>query len=121
MFLRKLTVMVVPLLLCVALCLLLPLLNGMGFMAWVLGGALLGILLALLLPLSGATRMREPFGQLLWVPSLLLALVMLYQYLHGAGLANLPLLAVLATNYGNVVFVEAALVGFMLTTVIRTR
>ena len=42
MFLRKLTVMVAPLLLCALLCLLMPVLNGLGFWSNVLKGVLLG-------------------------------------------------------------------------------
>lgn len=121
MFLRKLTVMVAPLLLCAGLCLLLPLLGGMGFFTWMLGGLALGVVLALLLPLSGATRMREPFGHLLWIPALVLALVVLYQYLHVSGLVNIPVLAMLATTQTIVILVECAFIGFMAATMIRTR
>lgn len=121
MFLRKLMVMVVPLLLCAGLCLLLPLLSGLGFFTWALCGLGLGIALALLLPLSGATRMREPFGHLLWIPALVLALAVLYQYLHVSGLANIPVLAMLATTQPSVILVECAFIGFMITTLIRTR
>ena len=88
MFLRKLTVMVAPLLLCAGLCLLLPLLGGMGFFTWMLGG---------------------------------LALVVLYQYLHVSGLANIPVLAMLATTQTIVILVECAFIGFMVATMIRTR
>ena len=56
MFLRKLTVIVVPLALGWALCVLFPLLSGLGFWSNVLKGLLLGAGLALLLPLSGAGR-----------------------------------------------------------------
>ena len=121
MFLRKLTVLVTPLLLCAGLCLLLPLFNGLNFLTWVLRGLLLGIVLALLLPLSGASRMREPFGHLLWVPALLLALVAGYQYLHQSGLAILPVLSILATDQPVNILVECAFVGFMTATMVRTR
>ncbi len=121
MFLRKLTVMVAPLLLALLLCLLLPVMNGLGFWSNVLKGILLGITLALLLPISGAGKRREPFAGLLWIPALLLAAVVIYQYLSSMGMANLPVLDMLATRDGQVVLVECTFVGYMVTQCIRTR
>ena len=121
MFLRKLTVMVAPLLLALLLCLLLPVMNGLGFWSNVLKGILLGITLALLLPISGAGKRREPFAGLLWIPALLLAAVVVYQYLSSMGMANLPVLDMLSTRDGQVVLVECTFVGYMATQCIRTR
>lgn len=121
MFLRKLTVMVVPLLLALGLCLLLPVMNGLGFWSNVLKGVLLGVTLALLLPLSGAGRKREPFAGLLWIPALLLAAVVVYQYLNSMGMASLPVLDMLATRDGQVVLVECTFAGYMAAQCIRTR
>lgn len=121
MFLRKLTVMVAPLLLALLLCLLLPVMNGLGFWSNVLKGILLGVTLALLLPISGAGKRREPFAGLLWIPSLLLAAVVAYQYLSSMGVANLPVLDMLATRDGQVVLVECTFIGYMATQCIRTR
>ncbi len=121
MFLRKLTVMVAPLLLALLLCLLLPVMNGLGFWSNVLKGILLGVTLALLLPISGAGKRREPFAGLLWIPALLLVAVVVYQYLSSMGMANLPVLDMLATRDGQVVLVECTFVGYMATQCIRTR
>lgn len=121
MFLRKLTVMVAPLLMALAMCVLLPVMNGLGFWSNVLKGVLLGVTLALLLPLSGAGRRREPFAGLLWVPALLLIGVVVYQYLDSMGLANLPVLDMLSTRDGQVVLVECTFIGYMATQCIRTR
>lgn len=121
MFLRKLMVMVLPLALVFALCLTLPLLSGLGFFANVLRGLLLGVGLALLLPLSGAGRKKEPFAGLLWVPAALLVFTVLYQYLSAIGVMTLPVLAVLSTTSGQVVLVECAFIGYMLTQSIRTK
>ena len=121
MFLRKLTVMVAPLLLALILCLLLPVMNGLGFWSNVLKGVLLGVTLALLLPLSGAGRRREPFAGLLWIPALLLMGVVAYQYLDSMALVNLPVLDMLATRDGQVVLVECTFIGYMATQCIRTR
>ena len=84
-------------------------------------GVLLGVTLALLLPLSGAGRRREPFAGLLWIPALLLMGVVTYQYLDSMALANLPVLDMLATRDGQVVLVECTFVGYMATQCIRTR
>ena len=121
MFLRKLTVMVLPLLMTAGVCLLLQLLNGLGFFSWALGGLILGAVLALLLPLSGATSRKEPFASLLWVPLLVLILVVAYQYLHTSGILVLPVLSMLATTQTIVILVECAFIGFMACTSLRTR
>ncbi len=121
MFTRKLVVIFVPLALAAVLCRVLPLLDGLGFFSNVLRGALLGGALALLLPLSGAGKRKEPFGYLLWVPALLLALAVVYQY----GAATLgwrtPVLSLLSTQSGQVILVECAFVGYMTVTCLRTR
>lgn len=121
MFLRKLTVIVAPLLLALALCLLLPVMNGLGFWSNVLKGAALGVVLALLLPLAGASRKREPFAGLLWVPALLLVLVVMYQFFSSMGQLNWPVLEMLATTDGQVVLVECTLAAYMGTQWVRTR
>ncbi len=121
MFLRKLTVMVAPLLLALLLCVLLPVMNGLGFWSNVLKGLLLGVTLALLLPISGAGKRREPFAGLLWIPTLLLAAVVVYQYLNSVGTLSLPVFDMLATRDGQVVLVECAFTGYMATQCIRTR
>ena len=121
MFLRKLLVMVVPLLMAAVLCLLMPMLSGLGFWSNVLKGVLLGVSLALLLPLSGASRRKEPFAALLAVPLLLLICAVLYQYLASIGAAHIPVLNVLATSEGQVVLVECVFIGYMGTQAVRTK
>ena len=121
MFLRKLTVLVAPLLLALGLCLLFPVMGGLGFWSNVLKGLLLDGVLALLLPVSGAGRKREPFAGLLWVPAVVLALVVTYQYLESIGTVNWPVLSMLTTRDGQVVMVECALTGYMAAQCIRTK
>ena len=121
MFLRKLTVMVAPLLLALGLCLLFPVMGGLGFWSNVLKGLLMGVVLALLLPISGAGRKREPFAGLLWVPAVVLALAVTYQYLESIGTVNWPVLSMLTTRDGQVVMVECALTGYMAAQCIRTK
>ena len=126
MFLRKLTVILVPLCMLVLLCLLMPLLFSLD---WYFGGLfiglLLGTLLSLLLPLAGATRMREPFAWLLWVPAALILLVLLYQYLASVGAGNtIPVLRLLVVSSGSsgswIVALEAAFAAYLLAFSIRT-
>ena len=122
MFLRKLTVLLVPLCMLLGLCLLMPLFRSMDpmFGSFLLG-VVLGALLALLLPLSGATRMREPFAWLLVFPSVVILLILLYQFLSGSQSgADLPVLRLLATNDTRIITVEAAFAAYMLAFSIRT-
>ena len=120
MFLRKLIVLVVPLGLMLAISLLTPVLISLGaFWGSLLLGALLGIALGLLLPLAGATRLREPFAWLLWIPAAVTLAVLLYQYLASMGV-DLPLLRLLAVNDSRIITVESAFAAYMLTFSIRT-
>ena len=122
MFLRKLTVLLVPLGMLLVLCLLVPLFGAMdSFFGPLLLGAVLGALLALLLPLAGATRMREPFAWLLWIPAAVILLLLLYQFLavNGTG-QDLPVLRLLATGDTRIITAEAAFAAYMLAFSIRT-
>ncbi len=120
MFLRKLVVVLLPLLMAALLCVLLPLMDGVPFWTEVFKGLTLGIALALLLPLCGATKKREPFAGLLWVPVVTLIVVVLSQYLAVIGI-SVPVLDMLRTGDGNVILVECAFSGFMAVQCIRTR
>jgi len=120
MFIRKLTVIVVPLGLLLALCLLAPVLSTLGgFWGSLTLGIGLGVMLALLLPLAGATRLREPFAYLLWAPAAILMLVLLYQYLASQGV-DVPVLRLLAVNDSRIITLESAFMAYMLTFSIRT-
>ena len=125
MFLRKLTVIVLPLAMLILLCLLMQLVFPLS---WYLGGLLiglaLGIALALLLPLAGATKLREPFAWLLVFPAAILLLVLLYQYLASIGIgASVPVLRLLKVSENRgawYVALESAFAAYMLTFSIRT-
>ncbi len=122
MFLRKLTVLLVPLGMLLLLCLLTGLFRSMdAYFGSLLLGAVLGVLLSLLLPLSGATRLREPFACLLWVPAAVVLLVLLYQYLAFQQIGrDLPVLRLLATSDPRIITVEAAFAAYMLSFSVRT-
>ena len=126
MFLRKLTVIMIPLCMLLALCLLMPLLFSLD---WYFGGlfigCLLGVLLSLLLPLAGATRLREPFAWLLWIPAAVILLILLYQYLASVGAGqDLPVLRLLVVSSGSsgswIVALEAAFAAYLLAFSVRT-
>jgi len=120
MFLRKLTVLLVPLVLLLALCLATPLLSALGvFWGSVALGALLGVALALLLPLAGATRLREPFAWMLWIPSAIILLILLGQYLAAMGTEG-PLLRLLAVTDSRIITLESAFAAYMLAFSVRT-
>ena len=122
MFLRKLTVIMVPLCMLVLLCLLMPLLFSLDwFFGGLLIGLLLGTLLSLLLPLAGATRLREPFAWLLWIPAAVILLILLYQFLAMNRVGqDVPLLRLLATGDARVLTAESAFAAYMLTFSLRT-
>ena len=120
MFTRKLTVLAVPLALMLAVCLLVPVLSGLGpFFDSVVLGALLGVALALLLPLAGATRLREPFAHLLWIPAAVTLAVLISQYLSSMGV-NIPLLRLLSTLDTRIITVESAFAAYMIAFSVRT-
>ncbi len=120
MFLRKLTVLLLPLGLLILIAVLLPLLAELGaFFGSLLLGTALGIALGLLLPLAGATRMREPFAWLLWIPAALVLGVLLYQYLASLG-TDIPLFRLLATNDSRLITVESTFASYMITFSVRT-
>ena len=122
MFLRKLTVLLVPLGMLLVMCLLAPLFYSMTpYLGSLLQGALLGVLLALLLPLAGATKMREPFAWLLWIPAAVILLILLYQYLASQGIGrDVAVLRLLATTDSRIITIEAAFAAYMLAFSVRT-
>lgn len=126
MFLRKLTVILVPLAMLVMLAMLMQLLFRLDwYFGGLLIGLLLGVLLSLLLPLAGATRLREPFAWLLWIPAAVILLILLYQYLASIGTGqNLPVLRLLVVSSGSsgswIVALEASFAAYLLAFSVRT-
>lgn len=120
MFLRKLTVIVLPLGLLIILCLLVPLFAAMNFF-WgsLLLGTVMGILLGLLLPIAGATRLREPFAYLLWIPAAIILLILLWQYLSSTGI-SIPVLRLLSTTDARIITAESTFAAYMITFSVRT-
>ena len=120
MFLRKLTVIALPLGMLGLICILIPALSSLGaFFGSLALGILLGIALGLLLPLAGATRLREPFAHLLWIPAAAVLGLLLYQYLASMG-TEVPLLRLFSTLDTRVITVESAFAAYMITFSVRT-
>ena len=123
MFLRKLTVILGPLGMLLFLCLLIQLLFSSmdAFFGPLLLGAVLGVMLSLLLPLAGATRLREPFAWLLWLPAAVILLILLYQFLAWQQIGrDLPVLRLLVTGDARIIITESAFASYMLTFSLRT-
>ena len=123
MFLRKLTVILVPLGMLLFLCLMIQLLFSSmdAFFGPLLLGAVLGVMLSLLLPLAGATRLREPFAWLLWLPAAVILLILLYQFLAWQQIGrDLPVLRLLVTGDARIIITESAFASYMLTFSLRT-
>lgn len=95
-------------------------LNRLGFWSPVVQGALLGVALALMLPLSGITRGHEPFSGLLLVPALAIIGVIVCQYLTSAGW-SIPLLGLLFSDDWMVIASESAFAAYTLAAFLRTR
>lgn len=106
MFLRKLLVIVVPLVLCGLCVFFLPLLGGFGLWSDLLQGLILGALLALLLPLSGASRRKEPFATLLVVPMIVLIVLLALPFQPVSGCTMM---------------IECTFLSFMTVQAIRTK
>ena len=120
MFLRKMIVIVLPLVMLLAICLLMPAFSSLGpFFSSLLLGIALGAALGLLLPLAGATRLREPFAHLLWIPAAAVVILLIYQYLASMG-TDIPLLRLFATLDARVITAEAAFAAYMITFSLRT-
>ncbi len=120
MFLRKLIVILLPLGMLLLIGLLMPFFSSIGaFFGSLVLGAFLGTALGLLLPLAGATRLREPFAHLLWIPAALVVLTLIYQYLASLG-TDWPLFRLLATLDTRLITVESAFASYMIAFSVRT-
>ncbi len=121
MFLRRLTVMFIPLVLLFALIWGLPYLNTfeLGFFTGHVKGGLLGLCLGLIVPLVNASKRKEPFAPMLWLPALALLAVMVYQYLETRGI-RVPSLHFLATRDEQTLYLESVFLSYMAVHCIRT-
>ncbi len=123
MFLRKFMVMALPLLLCLLLTVIFPFLSktfpALDFFEYVIDGLLIGISLALLIPLMGSRR-RETFSRLYFIPAILLLVTMVYQYLHMKGIWQVAAFGFLASASPMTVLLESAFLGFLTFVAVRS-
>jgi len=120
MLMRKLLAAVCPLLLCLLTCVLFRWLDELfapePFFQYLLKGVLLGLCVALLLPVAGITVKNTGLTGWLFAAAGLLALTLLYQYLETAGAVHWPaVLTVIGIN-GQVVLVESTVMSFLALT-----
>ena len=120
MFLRKLMVLILPLVLCLLLCGAFYLtdgeLGGQSFWGCCLKGALLGSALALVLPIGGIQSRSNGLTGFLLGGAVLLFALLCAQYLTLLGVLHpVALQFFLGVNL-QVVLLEAAFVGFCLVT-----
>ena len=117
MFLRKLMVAICPLVLCGVVCGLFRWLDGWlgssAYASFVMKGLLLGAVLALTLPIAGVRAYTNGLSGWLLLGAVLMAAVLVYQYLETTGAVNVPLLRALLTVNGQVVLVESTAAGYL--------
>ena len=119
MLLRKLVAAFCPLLMCAVVCVVFRWVDGAlgsgSFWAFSIKGAVLGAALALSLPAAGVKAHTNGLAGWMLAGAAALAAVVIYQYLERAGLVHMPvMLAILGFN-GQVVLVESAFAGYLLT------
>lgn len=121
MFLRKLIVIVMPLLLLLGLCLIMPVMDRLElfFFLPAAKGVLIGIVLALMLPIAGAARARERFAGWLWVPAAVILLLLTWQFLYSTGM-RVPAIDSLGRVDTQTVLLESIFGGFLTTQCLRT-
>lgn len=117
MLLRKLMVAVCPLILCVVVCSVFKWLDGWlgstAYAAFVLKGVLLGVALAMVLPIAGVHARTNGLCGWMLAGAAVLGAALLYQYLETNGLVHAPIISALMTINGQVVLVESAAMGYL--------
>ena len=120
MLMRKIVAALCPLLLCLVTCVLYRWLDGLlaqgDFFLFLLKGILLGVCVALLLPLAGISARNNGLIRLLYVAAGLLLVFLVYQYLETVGVVHWPILKSIVSINGQVVLVESTVMGFLTVT-----
>lgn len=125
MLLRKLVAALCPLLLCLLACAAYRWLDGVllasSFFSFLAKGVLLGILVAVLLPVAGVRSRSNGLIPWLFAGAGLLLLLLNYQYLETAGLVHSRFLLALLSINGQVVLVESTVMSFLCVTGLMNR
>lgn len=125
MLLRKLAAALGPLLLCLVVCAAFRWVDGLlgaaNFSAFLLKGLLLGLCLALVLPLAGVSARTNGLVPWLFAGAGLLLILLAYQYLETSGVLHSALLLNLISINGQVVLVESTVMGYLCATALMYR
>ena len=125
MLLRKLAAALGPLLLCLVVCAAFRWVDGLlgaaNFFAFLLKGLLLGLCLALVLPLAGVSARTNGLVPWLFAGAGLLLILLAYQYLETSGVLHSALLLNLISIHGQVVLVESTVMGYLCATALMYR
>ena len=120
MFLRKLLAVVCPALMCLVCCVVFrwldTLMAATEFWSLALKGVLLGIAIALLLPIAGISTRNNGLIPWLYGAAALLLALLVYQRLETAGVVHVPVLLALISINGQVLLAESATLGFLVIT-----
>ena len=125
MLMRTIVAVLCPLLLCLVTCVLYRWLDGLlaqgGFFLFLLKGILLGVCVALLLPLAGISARNNGLIRLLYVAAGLLLLFLVYQYLETVGAVHWPALKAIISINGQVILIEGTVMGYLALTAFLNR
>ena len=120
MLIRRLFVVLGPILMCLLTCLFFRWLDGLlaagNFFLYALKGIGLGLCVALLLPVAGLSVQSTGLTGFLYIAAGLLFLTLVYQYLETLGAVNWPALRAIISINGQVVLVESTVMGFLTLT-----
>ena len=125
MLMRKLLAVFGPLLICLLTCTAYMWLDRWmpagSFFLYVLKGVLLGLGLALALPVAGIAAKNTGLTALLYISAGLLAAILAYQYLETVGAVHWPTLKALITVNAQVVLIESTAAGYLALTAALNR
>jgi L-cystine uptake protein TcyP (sodium:dicarboxylate symporter family) len=121
-FIKKLIILVTPLIVAALLCVVYPLIpEKWGFYAGLLRGLLIGLGIGSLLPLVFGARKHTAPRRLLWLPAGGLALLLLFQCLTHADMLRIPALSFLFSVSGSQCMLEMAVLTFLSSVLFITR
>ncbi len=120
MLMRRLLAALGPVLLCLVTCALYRWLDerfgGGDFWRFALKGVLLGVCVALLLPVAGISVRSNGLIPMLWVGAGLLLAALGYQYLDAAGVLRWELVRAVRAGIGQAVLADSAAMSFQAVT-----
>ena len=120
MLMRKLLVVLGPLMMCLLTCLIFRWLDGLlaagNFFLYAIKGVALGVCVGLLLPVAGIYTRNTGLTGWLYVAAGLLLITLTCQYLEAVRVVNWPALKAIISINGQVILVESTVMGFLVLT-----